>query len=298
MSERPTPELIAPLVARFERRRPLRAGSLVVTLYGDAIAPRGGSLWLGSLNTLVEPFGIEPGLVRTAMSRLVSEGWFERNRAGKNSFYRLSARGAAEFAEASGRIYRAGDPAWDGAVSLAILTTEDAKRRQSLRDELTAAGFGQLAPTVMVGPAEPKADATSATDVIWLQAQSDKPCDLTRLTQSAWNIGALASAYQSFLDDLAPLAGAPGKVRKLQGLDAFRLRILLIHEWRRIVLRDPQLPAAMLPSDWPGQRARAHVREIYAACLAAGDAYISAHAVNESGPLPAPDAAVGLRFGQ
>ena len=68
------PLLIRPLLARFEQRRPIRAGSLIITLYGDAIAPRGGSLWLGSLNGLVGPFGIEPGLVRTALSRLVDAG--------------------------------------------------------------------------------------------------------------------------------------------------------------------------------------------------------------------------------
>lgn len=299
MSERSTPDLIAPLVARFERRRPLRAGSLIVTLYGDAIAPRGGSLWLGSLNALVAPFGIEPGLVRTAMSRLVAEGWFERNRAGKNSYYRLSPRGSAEFTQAANRIYRATDPSWDGFFSLAILVTDDAKRRQSLRDVLGAAGFGQLAPTVMIGPSEPARTAgETAADVIWLQARSDKPSELARLTQSAWDFQALSSAYQSFLDDIAPLAHAPTKVRKLHGIHAFRLRILLIHEWRRIVLRDPQLPPAMLPEKWAGHRARAHVREIYAACQPAGDAYISEHAVNEAGPLPAPGQATGLRFGR
>src|SRR5262245_19998960 len=107
-------DLLDALRARFEGRRPIRAGSLIVTLYGDAIAPRGGSLWLCSLNELMGLFGIEPGLVRTAMSRLVGEGWFERTRRGRNSFYRLSARGAAEFAEAGRRIYRSGEARWDG----------------------------------------------------------------------------------------------------------------------------------------------------------------------------------------
>ena len=46
------------LVARFRRQRPLRGGSLLVTILGDAIAPRGGTIALGSLIELARPFGI------------------------------------------------------------------------------------------------------------------------------------------------------------------------------------------------------------------------------------------------
>ena len=39
----------AELVERFRRQRPLRAGSLIVTIFGDSIMPRGGAIALGSL---------------------------------------------------------------------------------------------------------------------------------------------------------------------------------------------------------------------------------------------------------
>ena len=68
--------LAAPVTAlldRFQASRPVRAWSLIVTLYGDAIVPRGGSLWLGSLTGMMARFGIDAGHVRTATSRLVAE---------------------------------------------------------------------------------------------------------------------------------------------------------------------------------------------------------------------------------
>ena len=40
---------ITELVNQYHSRRPVRAWSLIITLYGDAIVPRGGSLWLGAL---------------------------------------------------------------------------------------------------------------------------------------------------------------------------------------------------------------------------------------------------------
>ena len=36
------------------KREPSRTGSIVITVFGDAIVPRGGSVWLG---TLLEFFG-------------------------------------------------------------------------------------------------------------------------------------------------------------------------------------------------------------------------------------------------
>ena len=56
----------AELVAQFRRQRPLRGGSLIVTLFGDAIMPRGGAVALGSLIALAAPFGLNERLVRTA----------------------------------------------------------------------------------------------------------------------------------------------------------------------------------------------------------------------------------------
>lgn len=52
------------------------------------------------------------------------------------------------------------------------------------------------------------------------------------------------------------------------GLDwqaAFLARLLLVHEFRRLVLRDPFLPAALLPAGWAGPEARATFDDAVAA---------------------------------
>ncbi len=79
----------AELVKRFRRQRPLRAGSLIVTIFGDSIMPRGGAIALGSLIRLAAPFGLNERLVRTATARLAHEGWVEARRVGK--LQRISA---------------------------------------------------------------------------------------------------------------------------------------------------------------------------------------------------------------
>lgn len=295
-----SPSIIRPLLLRFERRRPIRAGSLIITLYGDAIAPRGGSLWLGSLNHLLEPLGIEAGLVRTALSRLVAEGWFERNRAGKNSYYRLSTRGAGEFTDAGRQIYAGAAARWGGKLELEVLTNPDPKQRQAQREVLAARGYGQLAPHVMVRPAPAdnaaRASATGTGDMLRLSAVATAPDGARKLAATCWALGKLNLAYQALVDDLAGLAGAARALERLDDEYAFQVRLLLIHEWRRIVLRDPLLPSELLPVDWPGCEAREAVRRIYRAVTPGCERWIDATAVNERGQLPRNDKAFGRRF--
>ena len=56
------------------KREPSRTGSIVITLFGDAIVPRGGSVWLETLLEFFKTIDIDSGVVRTAMSRLANDG--------------------------------------------------------------------------------------------------------------------------------------------------------------------------------------------------------------------------------
>ena len=72
--------------------------------------------------------------------------------------------------------------------------------------------------------------------------------------------------------------------------------MLLIHEFRRIVLRDPGLPAALLPADWPGSTARDLTARIYRRLVDASERFLDAHAQDRKGPIPAPEGGFRRRF--
>jgi phenylacetic acid degradation operon negative regulatory protein len=306
---------LAALLDSFQRRRPMRAGSLFVTIYGDAIVPRGGSLWLGSLLDLMAGFGVEPGLVRTATSRLVADGWFERTRVGKQSFYRLSAWGASEFATATARIYRAGEPAWSGEMQVALIATADAGERAAQRERMLRENWGQAAANVMVRPhAEPEGgptsnpssqggaetvrlgDARAPADIVVMLTRPQDAENARALARACWQLDALDAAYRGFLTAFGPVTDEIEAGALLTDAQALQLRILLIHDWRRIVLRDPLLPRAMLPEDWPGIRALQLVSGAYRQVLAGAERWLDRHVVNEGGPLPPPSMAVAERF--
>src|SRR6202140_5713557 len=142
----------AQLVARYRRQRPLRGGSLIGTIFGDAIMPRGGAVALGSLISLAAPFGLNERLVRTAAARLAKDGWLEGRRAGKLSEYRLSRDGRERFAEATRRIYSEPDTEWSGRWTLVVLPPMRAAERKELAEELIWRGFGELSPNVLAHP--------------------------------------------------------------------------------------------------------------------------------------------------
>ena len=93
-----------------------------------------------------------------------------------------------------------------------------------------------------------------------------------------------------------PLRASIGRGEPLSDGDAFTARILLIHHYRRVVLRDPLLPTELLPEDWPGRAARQLCGEIYRGLLPASEQWLDQNASNENGPLPKPVRALARRF--
>jgi phenylacetic acid degradation operon negative regulatory protein len=292
------------LIARFRRQRPLRGGSLLVTILGDAIAPRGGVIALGSLIELAQPFGITDRHVRTAIGRLANEQWVSSQRSGRISFYRLTSHGRARFAEATQRIYGAAPAEWNGEWTLVIFPRSMRASRDDLRDELTWLGFGQLTSGVFAHPTHGEetvrarvAELESAGEVIVIQRAVVTHASNEQLLATGWDLGELARRYRRFVDMFAPLDAALTRTSQAAGETAFVLRTLLVHEYRRIHLRDPQLPASLLPRQWPGTDAHALCRNLYAKVFAASEEFLSVRVQTLDGALPPPAAEVFARFG-
>jgi phenylacetic acid degradation operon negative regulatory protein len=293
----------ADLVSRFRRQRPLRGGSLIVTLFGDSLLPRGGAIALGSLIDLARPFGLNERLVRTATTRLKQDGWLEGRRAGKLSEYRLSKNGRDRFAEATLRIYSAPEMAWSGRWTLIVVPPMRAATRREIREELIWLGFGELSANVFAHPefdsrtlrAQRRA-AGLLGKVIAFEATlaDDAP---QRLVDLGWDLDDLAVRYQRFVDRFARVLAALQRRREIDDRDCFITRTLLIHEYRRLHLRDPLLPPQLLRPDWPGAQAAELCRDIYARVVMRSEDYLSRIAMRLDGPLPPADSSVMERFG-
>ncbi len=297
----PPTDALSALIARFRRQRPLRGGSLIVTVFGDAIAPRGGAITLGSLIDLMIPFGLTERLVRTSVARLAADDWLHGRRVGRLSEYRLSVGGRQRFLEATRRIYAGPVTDWGGRWTLVLMPGMDAAQRRQIRDTLHWEGFGEIGPGVlahpMLSPAETRAhldvDAHGAAPVV-LESGSAEPAADRRLVAEGWDLRELAARYARFIRHFEPVL--PAVRQPLAPAAAFLVRTLLIHEYRKIHLRDPQLPPSLLPADWPGTPAYDVCRTVYERVFPAAEDHLAAVAERLDGRLPAPEAAVYRRF--
>jgi len=284
------PQPLARIVEQL-KREPSRNGSIVITVFGDAIVPRGGSVWLGTLLEFFAALDIDGSVVRTAMSRLAADGWLERNKVGRNSFYRLVKKGRQTFDAATRHIYDPQPSDWTGRFEL-LLIGED---RDASREALKNAGFGSPLPGVWIAPSGvPIPEEASTAIRLEVSAEDDSG---RRLLSESWPLDRTADAYLKFMKTFEPLRGWIGRRARLSDIDAFTARILLIHHYRRVVLRDPLLPTALLPADWPGKAARRLCGEIYRGLLPASEQWLDRNASNENGPLPPAGPELIRRFG-
>ena len=291
---------VAALLRRFRAQRPLRGGSLLMTVFGDAIAPRGERVSLGSLIRLAHPFGLAERLVRTSVARLARDGWLTALRRGRRSEYRLTDTGHGVFADATQRIYAANPQRWDGCWTQLALPPGGGPRAP-LRERLHWSGFGQIAPGVFVHPTCSLRQARSrlagdAEDGWLFTSRGESLAADRRLAAAAWDLSGLARRYRRFRDAFAPIETC-GSLAELAPESAFVVRTLLIHEYRKIHLRDPLLPPELLPEGWIGTEAYGLCRRLYATVFRAAERHLDEHATTLEGPLPEAAAETFARFG-
>jgi phenylacetic acid degradation operon negative regulatory protein len=297
----------ASLIAHLlDRLRP-KAKSLIITVYGDAIAHHGANAWLGSVITLVEPLGLNERMVRTSVFRLAKEDWLVSQQIGRRSYYRLTESGRRRIDAVHGRIYRHVQRPWDRGWTVVAggRPALDAEARETLRRELGWLGFGQLAAGVMLHP-DPDEDALRellaelghqalvvrgpAAGWVAAGAQSDA-------IRACWDLERLAADYNRFLDAFRPIWQALKDAECLDPALCFAVRTLLMHGYRRAILRDPMLPDELMPADWPGAAARALCRNLYRQVEAAAERHVMAMLETAEGPVPEAHPSYLTRFG-
>lgn len=246
-------------VARLHGNGRLRVWSLIITFFGDAVALRGGRVALSTLQDAMGLLHIEPGAVRTALSRLAGEGWVEREREGRLSFYKLTHHGHAAFDEPTRRIYAGAARDWDGEWTVAV-EVDDTSNRLGEHGFVALGGRAWL----RIG-----GDVSGLPDdlLVISGTGSDLPAPLLSL----WQLDDHAAHYTTFINNWRSF-GVPAN---LSPGDAMAARTLLIHDWRRIVLRDPALPDVLLPDGWIGHKARKLVAQTYHGLLQGSENWLN-----------------------
>ena len=283
--------------ARSLLAQPSRARSLIVTFFGDVVSVQPARAWLGSLISVMGNLKLSEHLVRTACNRLAREGWLQSLRLGRRSYYHFSDYGARQYRRAAYRIYAPRKPEWDGYWTVVLTRALDAPRRAELERQLGWLGFGRAGPDTLVragfGEDHRAVTAELGVEVPIFRAQTrDLGKAEFELCRQAWAVDLLKRSYGEFVGRYASLADEPAPAPGT----SFQLRLMLIHDYRRIVLTDPELPSDLLPVDWPGDRARDLAALLYHRWLPASDAWLADRLQLEEGKWPAMSPAAQSRF--
>lgn len=295
------------LVDQFRSQPTLRAGSLITTVFGDAIAPRGGTVWIGSLIGAMADFGISERLVRTSVFRLSRDGWLHVDQLGRRSYYSLTDDGAQKFEQATQRIYGEPRQSWSGEWCLVLLAGLDPTQKERIKKELGWQGFAAISSNVLACPGPETADLEAlfkrmgvAGEVVVMQGHTlgkSRGQAMRDLVQRSWNLRDIDARYLSFVGRFRPVLAAARKARKIDAQRAFQARTLLIQEYRKVLLRDPLLPGELLPGSWHGARAYQLCRNLYREIYARAEQFLSEQMETADGALPPPSPEFFERFG-
>jgi len=229
-------------VAAISKLGPLRVWSLLVTVFGDLAPdqPINGP----TISAIMTRIGVKPEATRVALHRLRSDGWVLSEKHGRTSLHRLTAQGQRDSLAARPRIY--GTPAQTGAdVGLFLMKDGNAA--------LDPAVFAEIAPRVYIHAADtplPQTAMALKPEKLppWLGPQIEPPL----LRRGYASLHAVLAGIEEEIDTAAALTA----------LDIAVLRVMIVHAWRRLALKHPNLPRAAHSPGWRGHDCRSLVSRL------------------------------------
>lgn len=246
------------------------ARSLLLTVLGEFVHPRGEPVWTSTLVRALAELAVEEKAARQAIARTGAEGVLHSEREGRRVRWVLTEPGRRLLAEGTERIYGflATARPWDGrwlVLSVAIPETQR-QLRHRLRTRLSWLGMGSPSPGLWVVPDAGRAAAVA--EVVAEVGVSDRAFawvgettplgEPGALIAAAWSLAEVSARYTEFLDGVA--ATVVG-----DDAETFTAQVQLVQAWRRFPFLDPALPSELLEPDWPGAAAAAAFRSRHAA---------------------------------
>ncbi|HEY9563326.1 MAG TPA: PaaX family transcriptional regulator C-terminal domain-containing protein [Nocardioides sp.] len=237
----------------------MHARSALFDVYGDLLRTRGNEAPVAALVRLLEPVGLSAQAVRTAISRMVREGWLVPVTLASGRGYRATEQAVGRLEEARQRIYRTRNRVWDGCWHLVVLDPiRDRGRRERVRTSLRWMGSAELRDGLWASPwPQPELDAMLERESASAARTRSLGFTPPSFPLSGWDLATLGEEYAAWLAATRHHDAAPSQD---PDRDEFAQRFRLVHEWRKFLFRDPGLPEALLPEGWPGTAAADHFR--------------------------------------
>jgi phenylacetic acid degradation operon negative regulatory protein len=245
---------------------------LLTSLLGDFWYWRDEHIPSSALVRLLEEFGITADGARAAMRRLAARGLLTVARSGRTTAYGIPPRTSEVIVERTHRMltFGAAAPEWDGHWTVVAFSVpeQDREVRAALRVRLRLLRFAALYDGVWVSPHDTGADARAVLDELGVGTATVLRCtevpggSEAGSPRAAFDLEPLGKEYRAFAEQYEPVL-AEVESGRIGPADALRLRTRLRVDWRRFPETDPDMPAELLPPDWPRRRAQQVFVQIY-----------------------------------
>ena len=255
---------------------------LLLTLLGDFWTGRREPLPSAAVVAWLSVFDVNEAGARAAIGRLAKRGNLDVVREGRNTSYRVADRlvELLPYGSLHTQSFGYSRTGWNGQWTMVAFSIADDSRRVRLRlrSALELLGYAALYDGVWVSPYTPN-DRLEATLSSYAEVSCTVivgPVEAGVSPASAWDLAPLRALYDRFISTFAPITMRM-RTGTMSDRDALVARIQVAYRWFVIATVDPDLPAELLPNDWPrnaardifvnlfdelGPRAEARVREI------------------------------------
>lgn len=232
------------------------ATALLRTLVGSMLRPLGG--WMSAAGTvhLLGSLGIPPATARSSIARLVARGVLQRAPGdGGAPGYSLDPAAVPMLERGDARIFGERRPAAAWCLVSYSFPERQRSLRHQLRRRLAAIGCGTVADGLWIGPAaleQELAEVVAEFDAV-LFVDASARSDLSAGLASWYDLPAIRRVHETFIERFGAVDVSPA----IGDEEAFALWVRALDEWRVVPYRDPGLPPAALPDDWPGDASAA-----------------------------------------
>ena len=210
------------------------AWSLIVTFFGDMAQSTNDPISGYVLTNLCELLGIKSQAMRVALHRLRKDGWIDSVKTGRRSAYFLTPSSRAETKVASSRIYAAHLPRVAGMQTVIFPKKDHVLPSDGSLVKVNAQTAIGLTEHVRL----PK-------DAIVSETLSEIP----KWAQRLFCPTELEAKYKDFSDRLNQIT--PLITAEYSALQRTALRILIVHGWRRLILKHGDFPEKFFPNSCP-----------------------------------------------
>ncbi|UCD04915.1 MAG: hypothetical protein JSV98_07270 [candidate division WOR-3 bacterium] len=266
-----------------------RFSTVIYTLFGAFIVPRGGKVHAASLIDLVFPLGFSPNAIRLGLSRMARQGVFDIKKSGRRSYYSLNTKGMKWMEQGRVRAFEVKRRKWDGRWRLVVYNFPETMRdlRDRLRCKLQSLGYANMSASLWVSPYDLQADLYRyLKEISILDYVETFTADYTgqrrnkEFAATVWHIDDLAKQYRVFVRKYEKLISAYKRSvkgrRPMDPADCFARRFCMTAEYVALRLADPMLPSELLPENWAGIRAEEIHSDLLKLLKPRADAFVDA----------------------